>query len=251
MHGPTPCCHRDDGRSQFEPITVVCSNNSLFSLYNSFTMKLTAIYLLSAYLAVASLNATTLFAQAKGLKGNVHHDLSPNDNNNNNDSPQDTAPVKHFEQATHTLLIGLPKGTILTPEQALFFDSAWIDAYQSYNTDLHVDHVSIRKQQEKQGKHHLRRHQRSLRGWDPSYGRFFDYLVFVQWWCGFTCLDHLWRGRRDLTAKQFRVHKKDQQPLLPDADHTKFERTFCRMLQAGPHEVFHQVTDCHIILHDD
>ena len=213
-------------------------------------MMISTVYILfSLFVIIASFDRTSVFVQAKqGLRGRFPHRAKAGTQTN---TLEEAHPTTNFQQEAHVLLMGLPGGSHLTPGQTHFFDESLRSAYNSFNTspDLQVVQVQMVDQQES-----LQDGNRELYGWDPRYRRFYDYSVFMTARCGRMCSSH----RRQLPTTSVETdntisqqqHQRRQQepaPVLPDVvDHAKFERTFLRMLQRGPHPIFHQVTDCHI-----
>ena len=201
--------------------------------------------LVRVLLLVASFDPSRIFVQAKlGLRGRFRHHTT----DTQVDMGPDAHPITDFQQNAHVLLKGLPEGTHLTQGQAHFFDESLRAAYNSFTTspDLQVVQVKIVHQQESQGDG-----DREL--WDARFRRFYDYSVFMTARCGRMCSSH----RRQLPttsvetdntiSTQQQRRQQEPAPMLPDVvDHAKFERAFLRMLQRGPHPIFHQVTDCHI-----
>ena len=195
----------------------------------------------------------TVLVQAKiGLRGRFRHHVNITKHDaNTTDTDTDT----QYQQQVHVLMLGLPEGIHLTPAQAHFFDESLREAYNSFNThpDLQVDHVEVVLQEESDP--NQEGGNRDLVTWDPRYGKFYDYSVFMTWRCGRMCpkrRDLVGAGTDNNNHSKHQQHRRREQqegvpkPVLPDIDHSKFEPTFLSMLQRGPHPLFQSVKDCRI-----
>jgi hypothetical protein len=199
------------------------------------------------------LNTKHGFADAKQLTSNDNvAEAKPLKDNDAPDAGSD--PISHiFSRKAHVTLANL-QGSTLSPEEALYLESAIIAAYVNVHQgdhDMHIVNASIITFVDLNPARHRKTNLRTL-AYTPAYGKAKtrgDYSMYLTWNCNM-CGDKagFW-DRRGLTesattSNAVAVEKEKLRDLFSKLD----ERVFCKMLRDGPYEIFNAVKDCRIRL---